>query len=332
VNEIVCDLCGNPTDGYVCRRCADKTAVFLVYVVDLAGEVETNVARLARYATRNGRRAAQLEEVQAPGEVNRRQPVLAFGFQASRERPLRNALRAEPLPVDLNTAARAAVAFNHVATWRRLVEEERGLPLERMAGPVCNPAVCCEHDSCCAIREETRAYRDEAGRHPAAAAAAFLLEQLGWIRHQRFADEAFDQLRAAGAVVKRIVDRPPDEDLVGMCDCGLYLYAYRGRAEVQCRCGLRWWVQSSRETLMEALRDRLVTVSEAATLAVMAFPDLQREKVRKLVQSWVRTDRPNHLVGQVTVDGPVYPFGEILDRLSRCVVRVQERDRVTVTA
>lgn len=302
--ETVCDLCGNPTDGYVCRRCEDETAGYLKHVVDLAGEVETNVARLARYATRGGRKAAQLDEDPPTREVNRSQPATVFGFQASKERPLRNALRAEPLPVDLNASSRAAVAFNHVTTWTRLVEEERGLR---------SPGV----------------YGSE---HPAAVAAAWLLEQLQWIRHQPFADEAFDQLKAAGAVIKRIVDRPPDEDLVGVCDCGLYLYARRGKAEVECRCGLRWRVQSSRDTLMEALRDRLVTVAEAATLGVMAFPDLQREKVRKLVQSWVRPDRPNHLLGQLTVDGPVYPFGEILDRLSRSVVRFEERDRVTVTA
>lgn len=301
--ELTCDLCGNPTDGYCCRRCTDETAGYVKLVVDLAGEVETNVARLARYATRAGRRAVQVDEDRGPGVANRRQPVAAFGWPASKERPLPNALRAEPLPVDLNASARASHAFNHVATWARLVEEERGIQLE--------------------------VHR---GEHAAAVAAAWLLGQLEWIRHQPFADEAFEQLKAAGAVIQRIVDRPSDEELVGVCDCGLYLYARRGRSTVQCRCGLAWDVRQSRVSLTDALRDRLVTVAEAATLGVIAYPDLQREKVRKLVQSWVRTDRPNHLIGQPSVDGVVYSFGEIIDRLSRSVVRFEEHDRVSVSA
>jgi hypothetical protein len=283
-----CDLCGNPTDGYVCRVDADETARYLRHVVDLAPEVETNVARLARYATRNGRRAPQVDEQPPGGEVNRRQPVMVFGFAASRERILRNALRAENLPVDLNASARAAVAFNHVTTWARAVEGDRGVRV---------PDV-------------------RIGRHPAAVAAVFLLEQLDWMRHQPFADEAFEQLRAAGAVIARIVDRPPDTEIVGVCDCGAYLYARRGAAGVSCLCGLAWDVGESRASLMEALRDRLVTVPEATTLGVLAFPDLARERVRNLVKSWVRTDRPNHLVGVETQDGQAYPFGEIMDRLA----------------
>jgi hypothetical protein len=301
--ELTCDLCGDPTDGYVCRRDTGETAGYVRLVVDLAGEVETTVARLARYATRGGRRAVQVDEDRGPGEVNRRQPVVAFGWPASKERPLPNALRAEPLPVDLNASARAAHAFNDVVTWARAVEGDRGHPV---------PDVL-------------------AGEHPAAVAARYLLAELDWMRMQRFAAEAFDQLKAAGAVIRRIVDAPPELDLVGMCDCGAYLYARRGAATVACPCGLAWDVVESRQSLTVALRDRLVTVAEAATLGVLAYPDLQREKVRKLVQSWVRADRPNHLIGQPSPDGPVYLFGEIIDRLSRSVVQFEQRDRVTVT-
>jgi Domain of unknown function (DUF1922) len=280
----VCDLCGNPTDGYVCQRCSDETRRYLQHVVDLAGEVETNVARLARYAVRGGHRAADVDD----GPIER---------QA-------NGLRPTPLPVDLNASARAAHAFNAVTTWARTVEKDRGctVPAARVA------------------------------EHPAAVAARFLLQNLDWIRHQPFADEANEQLRAAGAVVRRIVDRPPDEEIVGVCDCGLYLYARRGAATVRCRCDLVWDVKDSRLSLMDALRDRLVTVAEAATLGALAFPDLQRKKARNLVQSWVRTDRPNHLIGSPSQDGPVYPFGEILDRLSRCVVPIGSHDRANVSA
>jgi hypothetical protein len=295
MKDPVCDICGNPTDGYVCPRCTDETAHYLRHVVDLAAEVETNVARLARYATHDGRRAPQPDEdEQVTAEVNRSQPVTVFGFQASKERQLKNALRAEPLPVDLNASARAAYAFNDVMTWARAVEADRGHPI---------PDV-------------------HVGEHPAAVAAAYLLGELDWMRHQPFAAEAFDQLKAAGAVIRRIVDRPPDQEFVGVCDCGGYLYARRGASVVVCRCSLRWKVQESRASLLDVLRDRLVTASEAATFGVLAFPDLQRERIRKLVQSWTRENLPNPLIGQETPDGPVYSFGEILDRLSRSVVRL----------
>lgn len=297
-----CDLCGNPTDGYCCSRCTDSTARYLRRVVDLAAEVETNVARQARYATRGGRRAVQPDEDQATALVNRSQPVVAFGFAASRERPLKNALRAEPLPVDLNASYRAAVAFNNVVFWARRVEKDRGQV----------PEV-------------------QVGEHAAAVNACFLIENLEWMRHQEFAELAFDQLRAAGAVISRIVDCPPDEDVVGVCDCGQYLYARRNATVVVCWCRLRWDVQASRVSLMDDLRVRLVTVAEAATLGVMAYPDLQRQRIRNLVQSWVRPDRSNTLLGTETPDGLVYSFGEILDRLSTYVIRVEQRDPAIVS-
>lgn len=297
-----CDLCGNPTDGYCCQAEADNTARYLRRVVDLAAEVETNVARQARYATRGGRRAVTPDEDQATALVNRSQPVVAFGFAASKERPLKNALRAEPLPVDLNASSRAAVAFNHVVFWARRVEKDRGQV----------PDV-------------------QVGEHAAAVNASFLIANLEWMRHQEFAELAFDQLKAAGAVIERIVDCPPDEEVVGVCDCGQYLYARRNAAVVTCRCRLRWEVQASRVSLMDDLRGRLVTVAEAATLGVMAYPDLQRHRIRTLVQSWVRPDRSNSMLGVESPDGVVYPFGEILDRLSAYVIRVEQRDPAIVS-
>lgn len=268
MQQPVCDLCGNPSDGYVCRRCSDETAGYLKYVVDLAGEVETNVARLARYATRGGHRAAQLEE--EPG------PKAAGG------------LRPTPLPVDLNASARAAHAFNAVTTWARMVEDDRGV---RAPGVL-------------------------RGEHPAAVAAAFLIEQLDWLRHQPQADEAMEQLRAAGATIQRIVDRPPDTEIVGVCDCGTHLYARVGAPTVTCRdCGARWDVQESRDSLRETLRGYLMTAAEAAVL--LAFFELtgDRQRSRKTIVMWAQRGQIQAR-GQVD-GGPIYLFGEILDRATR---------------
>jgi len=285
--EPVCDICGNPTDGYCCSRCTDETARYLRHVVDLAGEVETNVARLARYATHDGRRAPQPDEEGEPGVVNRSQPVTVFGFQASKERQLKNALRAEPLPVDLNASARAAYAFNDVMTWAQAVEKDRGHPI---------PDV-------------------QVGEHPAAVAATYLLAELGWMRLQRFAAEAFDQLKAAGAVIRRIVDRPPDLEIVGVCDCGEYLYAYEGAATVTCpnrECGLRWDVATSRQKLWDALPGYLTTASEAALLLMLhAIGNQDRRRWAKTIT--MRASR-GLLVSRGEINGvPVYLFGDVME-------------------
>jgi hypothetical protein len=286
--EPVCDICGNPTDGYVCKRDTDETARYLRDVESLAGEVETNVARLARYASRGGRKAAQVDEDRGPGEINRRQPVEAFGWPAGKERPQRNALRAEPLPVDLNASARAAVAFNDVTTWARTVLDDHG-------GELPDP---------------------QAGEHPVAVAAVFLLEQLPWMRHQRFAAEAFDQLKAAGAVIRRIVDSPPEREIVGICDCGEHLYAHKGATTVACpQCRLRWDVQTSRENLREALRGRLVTASEAGLFLAFFGITGDRRRSAKTVTMWALRGL---LVAHGDLDGwPLFLFGEVIDRATR---------------
>jgi hypothetical protein len=306
VTRHLCDICDNPLEesAFVCQRCTDETTTYLRQAVDLAGEVETSVARLGRYAVRAGSARPEPEEPKPTSEVNRRHPVEAFAWDASRDRPKRGGLRETALLVDLNASARAAGAFGSITTWARTVEDDHG-------GRV--PDV-------------------QTGDHPAAVAAAWLIGQLDWMRHQQFAGEAFEELKAAGAVIRRIVDAPPEQELVGVCDCEAYLYARRGAAQVRCVCGLSWMVRKSRQSLLDVLADRLVTVSEAATLGVIAFPDLSRERVRKLVGSWVRTDRPNHLIGTATDDGPVYPFREILDRLSSHVIRGEQRDHANVAA
>lgn len=288
MQQPTCEICGDPTDGYVCTRDTDRTARYLRHVVDLADEVETTVAQLCRYATRGGHRAAPVEDEQRPGEVNRRMPVQAFGWPASKDRPKEGGLRTTALPVDLNASARAAVAFNAVTTWARHVSDERGTTMPLVA----------------------------AGQHPAAAAAVFLLGELDWLRHQREAEEAFTELQAAGAAIRRIVDAPPEQVVVGVCDCGTHLYARQGAATVTCKeCGARWDVEKSRDGLRETLRGYLVTAAEAAVFLAFFGYTTDRTRTRKTIVMWgVRS-----LIavrGQVD-GGPAYLFGDILDRATR---------------
>lgn len=282
MTEIVCDLCGDPTDGYCCRRCAGRTATALNDVVHLAGEVETTVARLARYATRGGQRAA-------PPVDEEPQPKMP------------DALRPTPLPVDLHAAARAAGAFTAVTTWARHCSELRG--------------------------HEVALVR---GEHPVASAAAFLLGQVEWLRHQHEGELALPDLESAGWTIRRIVDAPPEKEIVGRCPCGEYLYAHKGAATVTCvGCRVAYDVETFRQSLMDSLRDRLVTAAEGATLVVLQHPDQSRARVRDLIRTWAVR---GHLVGVASVDGPRYRFGDVIDRMTRHIAAQQGRGRDTVTA
>jgi hypothetical protein len=293
MTDILCDLCGNPTDGYCCHRCTADTAAYLTHAAELAGEVETTVALLARYAHRGARRAAPADAGERiTATVNRRQPVHVFGWPASRTRPPVGGLRPNRLPVDLNASAKAAHAFSDLRTWTDTVAAERGDP------PPTPP-----------------------GMHPAAADARFLLEQLDWIRHQQFADQAFEQLRAAGAVIKRIVDSPPEQHLVGRCDCRHYLYAYTGATTCTCtECGLRWDVEVSRNGLRKAMLDRMVTASEAGLLLAIFGIAGTRRRHAKTITMWAQrgliTVHPPMRADDDQPTGPLFLFADILDRIT----------------
>lgn len=221
----------------------------------------------------------------------------------------------EPLPVDLTASARYAAVENAIGTWARHVVEERGmeLPVRRpTVGPLCED-LGCEHSSCARIRSR----RPPSGL---ARAAAWLATQVGWLRKRPEAREAFRELHDACDQLARLVDRPPDKELVGMCDCGRTLYAAHGRGVVTCpepKCKLQWHVERSRKILRDALDGKLFTAGEAARLAVrLDDGDRTTEQVRKLINAWASRG----LVAAHGVDrygDPTYRFGDVLERLAR---------------
>lgn len=287
--EILCDLCGDPTDGYCCHRCTQETADHLRDAANLAREVEITVALLARYAHRGAHRAAPVDDGERlTGWVNRSQPVHVFGWPASVARAERGGLRPTRLLVDLNASARAAHAFADLAAWAQSVLDDRGGTL-----PPVPP-----------------------GEHPAGVAARFLLGQLDWIRHQQFAAKSFEEMRAAGAVIKRIVDSPPERQLVGRCDCRQYLYAYAEATTCTCtECGLRWDVETSRNGLRKAMLDRMVTASEAGLLLAIFGITGTRRRHAKTITMWAQR-------GLIAVhppidsDGPLFLFADVFDRIT----------------
>jgi hypothetical protein len=317
-----CACCGKPlADGAtVCHADAQGLAQRLREAAGHAEDAQTVIARQARYGTSGGARKAEPEPTAAT-EANRRNPVNAFGWQASVERPKAGGLRAEPIPVDLGASGRLADVTNVITTWARHVCEERGteLPARRpMLGPRCDD---CLHASCAGIGR----------RLPPSAlseAAAWLATQVDWLRMRPEAEEAFDELTDACTRLRALVDRPADRLLVGMCDCGKVLYAAPGRQVVQCRepkCELRWDVERSREILMQHLNGTLVTAAEGARLAAY-LSDRTQDAIRKLISSRTRS-------GQLAVRGVLggeatYRFGEIVSMLAA----VPRRNREGVAA
>jgi hypothetical protein len=187
----------------------------------------------------------------------------------------------EPLPADLTAMSRLAPIANTIVGWVRVVTEQTGrAPRWRpMAGPTCAVGVQCDHLTCAAIR------RRLAGP-PLGLMAAWLAQHVDTLRQHPAAAEAFTDLHAACGALERLVDRPADKDLVGVCDCGKVLYAPAGRVFVTCpvpTCKQTWHVERSREILREHLGDKLVTLPEAARLLAYLDSDRTQDNLRKLL-------------------------------------------------
>jgi len=214
---------------------------------------------------------------------------------------------------DLTRSAEFDRIAGTVGTWGRAVTEDtRRRPHWRpLAGPLCPPTgQRCEHWSCEAVR------RREAP--PALALElAWLAGQTGWLRKHPAAGEAFADLHAACDDLARLIDRPPVDELVGMCDCGKVLYAAHGKTVVRCpvtTCKLRWNVATSRDILRRALDDKLVTAADAARLGQYLDSDRTQEQIRKLINAW--SSRALIMAhGEIDAE-PVFRFGDISGRLA----------------
>jgi len=339
-----CVCCGRPTaDGYACHADALSLAQKLREAAGHAEDAWTVLARQARYGTGGSARKPEAEPARS-AEVNRRNPVAAFGWQASVERPKAGGLRAEPIPVDLGASERLGDVANTITAWARHVCETRGteLPARRpQLGPLCagtceHGPLCagtCEHDSCAGIQR----------RLPPSAlgeAAAWLATQVDWLRKRPEAGEAFDELTDACTRLRALVDRPATQALVGMCDCGKVLYAPDGRTVVQCPeklCQMVWHVARSRDILRDALREKLFTAAEAGHLAAY-WDERTSEQIRKLISMWVQRGRltaHGWIAGSTGTDeerSPTYRFGDVIDRLAntpRRTARAAEDERVS---
>lgn len=119
-----------------------------------------------------------------------------------------------PLPYDDRATESRMVLTATITAWARGVAEERGLDLPAPPaapdGPGCAGGTYCTHGSCRAIRRA-----DEPSAETLA--AQMLLENLQWLRFQRYAHEAADELISAIRSSTFIVDLRAPKLYLGRC-------------------------------------------------------------------------------------------------------------------
>lgn len=210
------DWCDRPVpDAYCCQRCADRLSVALGDVPALWDELDTVLTKQARYAAAEFRRGEQA------------------------------------LPFNPSASEIGWVLRNTLATWCRLIAEERGREL-----PQDNPP----------------------------AVARWLLNHIEWLRHHKAGAEAVEEITSAVNEVRKAIDRPPGRWFAGPCDeCERDLYAKDGADTVNCHdCDLVYDVGARREWLLEQANDRLVTAAELArAVSWLGTEPLTAERVRK---------------------------------------------------
>lgn len=119
------------------------------------------------------------------------------------------------------------------------------------------------------------------------------------VRRHEAVGELWQEIRDLVAQVRRIVDRRPDRQYLGVCSellttdvvlgddgidrCDADLYAIDGWPTIDCRqCGARHHVEHRRATLLDAVDDQLGTAAEIArALAAYGDIDLKVERIRK---------------------------------------------------
>jgi hypothetical protein len=153
-----------------------------------------------------------------------------------------------------------------------------------------------------------------------------------WLTHRH--DELAGRPDAPAAAVDigrvvtagwRAVDRPADRVYAGACDCGEQLYAGPTAATVVCRgCDSEHVIATRRERMLAELDSRLMTGAEIARLGTYFGQITDRERARGLIKVWAARG----LVvarGHSKAGAPLYPFGEVLDRLLDAAVATSER-------
>lgn len=195
------DWCDNPVvEGHVCTGCSGRLERALGDIPALTEELDTVLTKQARYAAADARR----------GERS-----LPFSPEAS----------------ELGWVLR-----NTLATWCRLIAEERGKELP--------------------------------GNDTPAAMARWLLSHVEWLRHHRAGHEAVEEITSVVRQVRKAIDRPAPRIYVGPCgECSTDMYGRPDSLSVKCRnCGEESDVNERWAWMLAQVNGKLVTAKEGAAL------------------------------------------------------------------
>ena len=275
-----CQICGRALSGqaYACQVCAGQATTWLIRAASLVKEVETTLSG---------------------------QAVTGSGASSGSQG-------------DLSSAAQLAdTALMELETWARHLADSQGrrlvLGMVLHQGPVC---AACQHPSCAQVirgalwgldPEQIR-QRHQGRWMPAI--CRYLAASTHTIAGMPWAGEALPALEGAAGTLERVVDRPDPGVLVGLCACGMALYALTEASWVTCRrCGRSWDVVKSRDGLREHLAGQLLTAAEIAPLMVTLGHATTQERARKRINQW--SSRGRILMAGVRKDQPVYRFGEL---------------------
>jgi hypothetical protein len=168
------------------------------------------------------------------------------------------------MPFNVNASELGWVLRNTLATWCKLISEERGRELPREDHP--------------------------------AAVAKWLLWHVEWLRHHRAGHEAVEEVTSIVRRIRQAVDRPAPKVYAGPCaECGQDMYAKPDSAMVTCRpCGLEYPVADMVAWMQREARQRLVTAKEAIVLLGRFGIPLQQ----KTIDTWFQRKRlPDHSDG-----------------------------------
>lgn len=194
--------------------------------------------------------------------------------------------REQPLPYDPRATEVRWVLANTVMTWARVVAEENPKARLPTVGGI-------------------------------GILAAWLASYSGWLRQHQAADQAVEEVLAAVAAARRLVDVRPERWYAGPCpQCSHDLYAGMSARVIECpACGECVDSVTRREYLLTQARDHSATIRECVGL-------FRGTVTRDQVKGWVRRGKVI-ASGSTMVDGravATYRIGDLL------AVSEEERD------
>ncbi|MFC6885310.1 MULTISPECIES: hypothetical protein [Actinomadura] len=291
MNEPRC-ACGQPArDATFCASCAyrlDEAIAQISVHHGLAWDLELATTRQARLGDRGGPRSAQV-----------------------------------PLPYDERAGDAATTLHRALARWAAVIARETTGPRRPgLPGPVCGRRARCAHPSCRMIR---------ASRPPEpppvtlTGLATWLRPRVGWLRHHAAGQQAYDEILAAVAAARRVVDRPAERLYAGPCDdCGEDLYARPGAAAVPCPgCHAVYEVEARRAWLLRAAEDVLASATDISRAITRLGQPVTPEAIRGYAHRGLLLPRTHRTTGGRTV--PLYRLGDVVDVLTRQAARRNTR-------